>query len=211
MPSYARRTFERAPLNDVRVLQQLHREQHPGPGRPGSALTRSGIFLLCAAWELYSEEVLLELVECLITYNEDPMSLPREVKKGLAESLKADKHELAALRLAGTGWKQCLRNYAKSVVGGLNTPSSANLNPLFKRLCGLDASEALDPVSIQLNEFIAKRGDIAHRGAQAGHISITDLDADFEFICSLIDRLDNYLIVPMREIVGYQPWNRRNG
>lgn len=209
MPSYARRNFRRYPLRDVEMLRDMHRSQHQGQGRPYSVLTRSGIFLLCASWELYCEEVIAESVGHILGWCQDPLNLPEQPRRTLAQGVKSDKHDLAALRLAGEGWKQYYRDRTTENLAALNTPSSAKVTELFHRLVGVDTGPVLDPISDRLTLFIRKRGDIAHRGAQAGHVSINDLDSDFELICEAVRDLDNFLINPIRAIIGHQPWNRQ--
>lgn len=208
MSSHARRTFGHFPLRDVRMLRDMHRAQHQGQGRPYSVLTRSGIFLLCAAWELYCEEVIAESVEHLLGWCENPLNLPERPRRTLVQAVSSDKHELAALRLAGDGWKQYYRDRSNKKLGDLNTPNAENVTDLFGALVGVDVLPVLDPISARLTTFIGKRGDIAHRGAQAGHVRINDLEADIEFICNAVRDLDNFLIAPLRAIIGERPWNR---
>ncbi len=210
MPSRARRNFRHHPLRDVEMLRDLHRAQYQGQGRPYSVLTRSGIFLLCAAWELYCEEVIAESMRHMLDWCQNPLNLPEQARRTLVQSVKADKHELAALRLAGEGWKQYYESRANENLAALNTPSAAKVGDLFFRILGINVQPVLGPISDRLGAFITKRGDIAHRGAQAGHISINDLDADFELICNAVRDLDNFLIDPIRDIIGYRPWNRQN-
>lgn len=210
MPSQARLNFERNLLRDVERLEEMHREQFPGRGRPHSILTRSGIFLLCAAWELYCEEVIKEAFEHVVGHANAPLDLPEHPRRTLANAIKADKHELAVLRLAGDGWKDYLREHAEKKLEELNTPNCANVTDLFKRLVGIDVEPILGQHTQALLDFIAKRGDIAHRGAQAGHVSINDLQADHQFVRALVVRLDNEIIQPIQDACGHRPWNRRN-
>lgn len=209
MPSHARRNFRKYPLRDVEMLRDMHRQQHRGQGRPYSVLTRSGIFLLCAAWELYCEEVIEESVRHILDWCENPLHLPEQPRRTLAQSVKNDKHDLAALRLAGDGWKEYYRDRATENLSALNTPSAVKVTDLFNRLVGVDVTPVLEPISDRLTAFISKRGDIAHQGAQAGHVSINDLDADYILVCEAVRDLDNFLITPMRTIIGRQPWNRQ--
>ena len=209
MPSEARKVFRNYPLRDVEMLRDMHRQQHRGQGRPYSVLTRSGIFLLCAAWELYCEEVILECVDQILRYSTKPLELPEKCRRTLVRALKNDKHELAALTFAGNGWKDYYISHAMTSLGRLNTPSASNVISLILELTSIDAAPVLDPISARLTDFIGKRGDIAHRGAQAGHVSIGDLDADYDLICGTVRDFDNFLIEPMRGIINYQPWNRQ--
>jgi hypothetical protein len=209
MPSRARLNFERHLLRDVELLMEQHRQIYQGPGRPLSVLTRSGVFLLCAAWELYCEDVLMECFELVVRETGEPMALPEGVRRTLAHAVKSEKNELAALRLAGDGWRAFLREKVRTKVEQLNTPNAANITDLFARSVGVDVHPFLDQHEAALTAFISKRGDIAHRGAQAGHVSINDLAADYAYICALVRDLDNHLIDPIQGLTGRRPWNRR--
>ncbi len=211
MPSASRTSFQRHLLRDVDQLRIRHRNAHPGqqPGRPSSDLTRSGVFLLCAAWEWYTEEVILEAFQLVLAAANAPLTLPKPVRTTLAKAVKHDKHELAVLQMAGEGWRTYLSSLATAEVASLNTPNKTNLDDLFDRFVGVDTAAFLAPHENALRVFISKRGDIAHRGREAGHVSINDLDADYDFICGLVRDLDNFLIEALRPLIGRRPWNRR--
>jgi hypothetical protein len=58
-------------------------------------------------------------------------------------------------------------------VSGLNTPKSTNLDLLFKRLVGIETISARWSIGADaLNQFVTARGDIAHRGRDAGYATI---------------------------------------
>ncbi|WP_374659921.1 HEPN domain-containing protein [Phenylobacterium sp.] len=207
MPSKSRKTFEKHLLKDVEQLRARQRKAHPGPGRPSSDLTRSGVFLLCAAWELYAEEVILEACRHVVAAAASPEALPAPVKKALSDAAKSDKHDFGVLRLAGEGWRLYLLELAETAVKALNTPKAQNLVPLFLNYVGIDTTAFFESRKARISEFVAKRGAIAHRGAAAGHVSITDLDDDYEYICTLVRELDNFLIEPVKALGGKRPWN----
>lgn len=209
MPSQARLNFEKFLLRDVRELSDLHRQRFAGRGRPQSFLTRSGIFLLCAAWELYCEDVIRESFLLILASTPEPLALPEHVRRTMATCIKNEKNELAPLRLAGDGWRGYLSDHIEVKLGQLNTPSASNVCELFKAAVAIDMTPILDPYSQALRSFISKRGDIAHRGADAGHVSINDLQTDYDFICALVVELDNAIIEPLRAHIGRRPWNRR--
>lgn len=209
MPSASRKSFEKHLLKDVEQLRVRHRDAHPGPGRPSSDLTRSGVFLLCAAWELYAEEVILEACAHVTAAAESPEKLPVSVKAALAKAAKSDSHDFGVLQLAGEGWRDYLRVLAQADVAALNTPRAHNLIPLFERYVGVDTKAFFELRKDRISEFVSKRGDIAHKGAKAGHVSINDLDADYAYICELVKDLDNFLIEPIKQISGSRPWNNK--
>lgn len=209
MPSASRKSFEKHLLKDVEQLRARHREAHPGRGRPSSDLTRSGVFLLCAAWELYVEEVIPEACVHVTAAAESPEQLPVSVKTALAKAAKSDSHDFGVLRLAGEGWKAYLNALAQADVAALNTPRAQNLIPLFERYVGVDTKAFFELRKDRISEFVSKRGDIARKGAKAGHVSINDLDADYAYICELVKDLDNFLIEPVKQISGSRPWNSK--
>lgn len=208
MPSQARLIFERHLLKDVHRLIDAHKAAHPGRGRPLSVYTRSGVFLLSAAWELYVEEVALEGVDWLIHWAPSPADLPQDARDAFANSVR-QATPLDALALAGDGWKDMLRVMAKQKVAALNTPSGPRIVALFKECLGVNVNPLIGPHIVRLQDFANKRGSIAHQGVQAGHVGIGELEADYAYICGLVVQLDNYLIDPLREVTGYRPWNRR--
>jgi hypothetical protein len=114
MPSVALQKFERNMLEDVDRIIGSHGDlNHEGMGRRGLGhITRSGVLTLCAAWELYLEEVLVEAVRWLIERADTPDQLPKPVQKELAKVARESKHELKPLELAGQGWEQVYDHHA---------------------------------------------------------------------------------------------------
>ncbi|WP_197030545.1 HEPN domain-containing protein, partial [Halomonas sp. BC04] len=107
MPSASFRKFENNLLIDVdRIIDSHYHLNHDGGGKRGLGhITRSGVLMLCAAWELYIEEVLLEGVDYFTHQLDSPKGLPKPVQKEIARSVKEAKHDLKPLELAGEGWK----------------------------------------------------------------------------------------------------------
>jgi len=70
-------------MRDVdRIIQTHSSIQNGTPGNMGLGhLTRAGVLLLCAAWELYIEEVIIELVKHSIGRCVSPDDLPNIAKK----------------------------------------------------------------------------------------------------------------------------------
>lgn len=214
MPSSAFRKFERNMLVDVdRIIETHGNLNHDGRGRRGLGhITRGGVLMLCAAWELYVEEVILEGIQFVIANVDLPNALPKDVQKELARAVKESKHDLKPLELAGEGWKSLYRNHAHETLAGLNTPKSGNLDPLFKRFLGVPSISGNWTVGAQtINDFVGVRGDIAHRGRDARYVTINRLAEYKRVISSAAIDTDNFLSEFLRDSTPgmARPWNRR--
>jgi len=214
MPSTSFLKFETNMLTDVDRIISSHKQlNHDGRGRRGLGhITRSGVLMLCAAWELYIEEVMLEGVTYFSGKLDNPKDLPKSVQKELSIHVKDSKHELKPLELAGEGWKSLYRNHANDVLKGLNTPKSGNLDPLFKRFLGVEElSNCWSRGKEVVNNFVSTRGDIAHTGRQAQYITINNLKTYKTQIKSIALDVDNMLAEYLcTEIPGAErPWRRR--
>ena len=215
MPSSALLKFENNLLVDVdRIIKSHGQLNHEGMGRRGLGhITRSGVLMLCAAWELYLEELLVESARVLIKCATSPNQLPQPVQKEIAKVVRESKHELKPLELAGYGWATVYDNHVCQTVSGLNTPKSTTLNPLFKRLLGIETISASWSIGADvLNEFVTARGDIAHRGRDAGYVTIGRLHEYRSQITRTVVDTDNAMadFIQVNSSDGRSPWRRRN-
>jgi hypothetical protein len=107
MPSSSLQKFETKMLADViRMIESHARLNHDGRGRRRLGhITRSGVVMLCAAWELYVEELVIEVAGILAERANAPTGLPKLAQKELSRLVKDHKHELKPLELAGAGWE----------------------------------------------------------------------------------------------------------
>ncbi len=213
MPSSALQKFERNMLVDVdRIIESHGQLNHDGLGRRGLGhITRSGVLMLCAAWELYLEELLVESVRTLIRRADIPTQLPQHVQKEISKTVRESKHELKPLELAGDGWKTVYDNHTTQTIQGLNTPKSTNIDPLFKRFVGIEnLSNSWSIGEEALNAFVTARGDIAHRGRDAGYITIINLHEYRAQILRCVIDTDNAMAdFIQRKSIGGSPWRRR--
>lgn len=215
MPSKSFKKFEDKLLVDVdRIIASHATLNHDGGGRRGLGhLTRSGVLMLCAAWELYLEEVLIEGVEYFIEKFDSPKRLPKTVQKELAFSVKESKHELKPLELAGDGWKFLYRNHVQETVNGFHTPKSFNLNPLFRKFLGIDdISQWWSLGHREIDRFVSMRGEVAHKGSDASYVTITNLKDFLVKVKQTALEVDNELTVYLCETTPgtERPWRRRN-
>ena len=214
MPSAALKHFETNLLVDVdRIIESHCQLNHEGYGRRGLGhITRSGVLMLCAAWELYIEELLVESARILRDRAVSPDQLPLPVQKEIAKAVRESKHELKALELAGDGWMTVYDNHVNQCASALNTPKSTNLDPLFERLVGLtEVSESWSIGASTLNGFVSTRGEIAHRGRDAGYVTIDLLKNYHSQVKRTVIDTDNAMADFIKSnSTGGSPWSRRS-
>lgn len=163
-------------LEDVEKLTSTHNDyckQKAGKKNLGH-LTRSGLVMLCAAWERYNENFLLEVVDLVLRTDIEAKALPKEVKQYISSQVKNHKNEIYPIELADSGWKNLWKGYAVNETNLLNTPNAEKLNTLFKRFLGLsEYTELWKKKHIsKINEFIKIRGEIAHNGSKSKYVRI---------------------------------------
>ena len=75
--------------------------------------------------------------------------------------------------MSGNGWKTVYMDIAREQAVLLNTPKRHNIDALFLKLIGFaDISAAWTLGAAAVNDFVSARGDIAHRGRDAGYVTI---------------------------------------
>jgi len=216
MPSTALNKFEGTMMKDVTRIIESHTALSGGvPGRKGLRhLTRGGVLLLCSAWELYLEDVLSEAVKFACEKSAAPDELPKDVKKTIAAFVKESPHELKSLAMAGDGWKSVYQEAAQIKIDAVNTPKPGIINPIFKKFLGIDQiSSCWHHGEQAVKDFVTARGDIAHRGSDAGYVTIGKLRDEYKpFIMRTALDTDNYLSQHLRDMfpAKQRPWNKRN-
>lgn len=215
MPSRALAKFENSMMKDVARIISSHEKLSEGtPGKKGLGhLTRGGVLLLCAAWELYLEEVLSEAVRFACQKADVPGDLPKDVQKAIAGFVKDSQHELKALAMAGDGWKAIYQEAAQIKIDSVNTPKPGVINPIFKRFLGVnEISSCWHHGGQSVKDFVSARGDIAHRGSDAGYVTIGKLRDQYapNIVRTALDT-DNYLSQHLRDMfpAKQRPWNKR--
>ena len=196
MPSAALSKFESNLLVDVDRLIVSHGQlNHQGMGRRGLGhITRSGVLMLCAAWELYLEELLIESARIIIGRAASPDDLPEKVQREIVKAVRESKHELKPLELAEQGWRGVYINHALARVQRLHTPKSGNVDTLYHCLLGVpDLSNTWSIGANNIDSFVTARGDIAHRGRDAQYVIIGNLISYKEQIARTVLDTDNFL------------------
>ncbi|MEU6234481.1 HEPN domain-containing protein [Kitasatospora sp. NPDC047058] len=171
---------------DIERLVEFH-EKETGTGRgyrrPDiQVVSRSAVVLICASWEAFCEDLVVEALQHLADHSPNGLALPDEVKKTLKASLLADKHELAIWNLADDGWRTALRDRATLISSdddrSLNTPKPAQVKGFFNKYVGIGDITASwawhkndqERTSKLLEDFVVLRGSIAHRRSPAGGV-----------------------------------------
>lgn len=215
MPSQSRKLFRDKLVPDVANLVDTHRKLNPG-GHGRRALghiTRSGVLMLSAAWELYIEEVLVEGVIFLVEAADSPDFLPDGVKGKIAQVAKNDKHAFGALKLCGLGWRTVYADAVRKDCENFNTPKFGNIAKLYSDWLNVDQGSFQNswrhPPS-EINEFITLRGEIAHRGADARYVQIKKLTQLKMLVDDLVVDTDRFLSDHLKDLCNRnrRPWRR---
>jgi len=212
MPSEAYKHF-RVNVIDVSRLIEAHNELSPNHrGRRALGhITRSGVVMLCACWELYVESVLIEAARYLGNNVNSVHSLPLDVRKNLSNLVKTASHELKPLELTGDGWKSVYDAYCCQEVKALNTPKSVKISDLFKKYIGIsDVVTIWNTDATFIDSFVGLRGDIAHNGRFTTYVSIGTLEMYTKTIYENCKYMDNEICSYLHGLVGetVQPWRR---
>ncbi len=219
MPSKALTLFETKLITEVDRLIQTHaylneHQYNAAQGRRGLGhITRSGIVMLCAAWERYIELVVPETAAHLAKRAASPKDLPKATQKQLAKHVTGHKHELKALELAGSGWRAVYQALAIDQAEGLNTPKSTILDPLFERMLGIETiSDCWSAGRDEVNGFVTTRGGIAHTGSDATYVKIETLWSSRDLVARTVCETDNRLSEFVKELFPNEsvPWRRRS-
>jgi hypothetical protein len=201
-------------LKDVDRLINTHsNESGTTQGKKGLGhLTRSGVVMLCAAFEVYIEEVVEEIVEIYIQKFDNLKDFPKQLKKRVAFLTKEHKNELEVINLVGDGWKDVLRSFLRNDLSQLNTPKYGNIDIVFNRYVGIkEFSNKWEFDKDKLNDFVSNRGEIAHNGGKANYVKISFLKSSRESITILTKEIDCLVCDHITTITpgNSQPWRKR--
>ena len=166
-------------LEDVEQLRNTHYEYSKGvKGRKKLGfLTRSSIVMLCAAWERYTENILLDCIDKILETEIEASALSKHIKEYISLKVRENKNVIYPIELADNGWKSLWKGYAINETNALNTPNSENLNKLFKRFLGIEDFTSMwhEKSITEINDFIKTRGEITHNGSKAKYVKFSTL------------------------------------
>jgi hypothetical protein len=165
-------------VEDVNRLEEIHEEltgNDRGRRFGVDILNRSQIVLTCASWEAFVEDVATEAAATLTKRIKDPSKIPEPVRRSCMERLVKQNDLGKTWQLISEDWKKALSRNVEALTkgnhGALNTPKSFNVDQLLLSSVGipkLSDSWSWKKMSANnarktLDEFVALRGDIAHR------------------------------------------------
>jgi len=167
--------------------------------------------MLCAAWELYVEEVVSEAAGHFVKRASDHSDLPHNMKRRLADIARNHKHDHGPLLLCGEGWRKLYLSEVQKDLESLNTPKFGNIDSMFRKWVDLhDLARDWTHTKEELNAFVTKRGEIAHRGAYSDYVSIATLKKYKSMVTDLVKQTDDRLAEHIRDntVVKTFPWRR---
>ena len=175
-------------------------------------LTRSAVVMLCAAWERYNEDLLLESIEKICSIITDINALNDGIKKTISSKVKLDKHDQKPIELAGVGWKNVWKNYAEEETKLLNTPKGKQLRKLYLTYLGIPDYTRLWTVnnSTEIDRFVSDRGNIAHNGNKASYIRMTKLRSYQDLVIKNVINIDSNMADTIQSMTGSSnlPWDK---
>ncbi|GGB67904.1 hypothetical protein GCM10007424_04860 [Flavobacterium suaedae] len=205
MPSNAYINFLHIRVDVLKLIETYTYYKDNNLGKKGLGhLTRSAIIMLCAAWERYNEDLLLESIQYIGNHVNNIQSLNKKIKKTISKKVRDDKNEIKPIELAGTGWKDIWFEYAKIDTDLLNTPKSEKLKTLFETYLGisdyLSFWNTTNPKEI--DKFVSDRGDIAHNGNKASSIRMNKLRKYQDLVVENVIEIDSKMANELKRMTN---------
>jgi hypothetical protein len=220
MASNAKSQFDEQ-KGDIDQLWAIHqRAAGEGPGRKHGVevLNKAAIVFITACWESYVEDVCLEAFDFILTNATSHDCFPARVRTLASKAIREDLDETKVWLLAGEGWKQILVAHKEVVkaewLDKLNTPKTAQVNGLFKKMLGLSdlsgswswQGMSSQDASSKLDDYIIVRGNIAHRVSHDETV-YKDWGTDYlAHVVRLVNATDQAVSSHVASLTGSIPW-----
>ena len=214
MPSQARILARDKMLPELDRILHGHSELRKGKKGPDphQALLKSGLVMLCATWEVYCENVVFESAKRIRDEIGDPDKLPDSVKRKLnAEVHDENVYKSDPMKLAGAGWKQVYERMTENACNRFNTPKSDKLDKLFFDYVGLkNVSRSWTYGYTEVDDFVSRRGEVAHRGSDSAAITKDQLRHFKVVIAKTVSDTDDalYSFLKSTSVLGRSPWQK---
>lgn len=164
MPSRAYGVFKSNIKQVDRLLEAYNSLKTPTRGRKAlDHLTRAALMFLCSSWEVYLEQIALEVCDHISSRLDSPSALPEKARKSLSLAVKNAKHDLEPISFA-VDWKSYYHEHVKKYTDKLNTPKNGQVLEILEKYLGVDVVKARAdiPSLSKINAIVKLRGEIAH-------------------------------------------------
>lgn len=212
MPSNSYTNFHNLLMKDVIKLCKTHEQlNQTGKGKRGLGhITRSGVFMLCAAWEIYNEDVVRESFNIIINIIDNADSLTHGVRAEIVNNFLAAKDKSKIFNLTGERWKDLSKSLCNKHLDCFNTPNYKKLKKIYKQYLGIeDIADSWSLGGQYIDSFVKARGAIAHKGSSSNYIKIALLKKYIQNVSKTVEENDKYLLKHLKTeyLNGGSPWN----
>lgn len=168
--------------------------------------TRAALVFLCSAFEVYIEQITIEVSKIVIKSRKTPGELPKKIQKKISNYVKNNKDENEPIYFAND-WKQYYQDLVKTQTKSLNTPKQNKITELFEHYLGIDAKIVNDKVMLsEIDEIIALRGEIAHNVVAKQYLKKQSVIEHNDIICKVVKDIDRLFYDELADDLGKRPW-----
>jgi len=137
--------------------------------------------------------------------------MPPNVAQKILDYANSGKNSWTAAQSNGPMWGGIYMDYVQRQTDALNTPKYENLKNLFHSCIGVhDVADFWSSPSQEITDFVALRGEVAHRGSSSTYVTIANLKVLEVSIKVFATETDNGVARHLKMLsgTGRLPWNR---
>jgi len=137
--------------------------------------------------------------------------MPSNVAQKILNHANSNKNAWTAAQANGPTWGGIYLDYVVRQTDALNTPKYENLKSLFHNCIGVaDVAAFWSRPSQEITDFVALRGEVAHRGSSSTYVTIANLKILEVSIQAFASETDNEVARHLKALSGKKrlPWNR---